>query len=183
MGPKITVDSATLMNKAFEVIEAHWLFGVPWDDIEVVVHPESIIHSMVEFVDGSVKAQMSVPDMRLPIQYALFYPHRVRNDAVEKFDPLSTGSLNFRPLNAERYPCFRLGLEVGMRGGTWPAALCGADDVAVEMFLSGRIGFSEIPTVIEEALKDHSPVMDPTADDTLAAAEWARAQVRALVGG
>ena len=183
MGPKITVDSATLMNKAFEVIEAHWLFGVPWDDIEVVVHPESIIHSMVEFVDGSVKAQMSVPDMRLPIQYALFYPQRVRNDAVEKFDPLSTGSLNFRPLNEERYPCFRLGLEVGMRGGTWPAALCGADDVAVEMFLSGRIGFSEIPTVIEETLKDHSPVMDPTADDTLAAAEWARAQVRALVGG
>ena len=106
MGPKITVDSATMMNKAFEVIEAHWLFDVPWENIEVVIHPQSIIHSMVEFVDGSVKAQISPPDMRLPIQYALFYPDRVYNKNIRKFDPVATGALTFEPWDEERYPCF-----------------------------------------------------------------------------
>ena len=183
MGPKITVDSATLMNKAFEVIEAHWLFGVPWEDIEVVVHPESIIHSMVEFVDGSVKAHMSPPDMRLPIHYALFYPDRVRNESVARFDPVATGALTFEALNPERYPCFQLGLDVAMRGGTWPAALCGADEMAVELFLSRRIGFAEIPSVIGEALEGHQPVMDPAPDNILAAAAWARSRVSELVEG
>ena len=183
MGPKITVDSATLMNKAFEVIEAHWLFGVPWEDIEVVVHPESIIHSMVEFVDGSVKAHMSPPDMRLPIHYALFYPDRVRNESVARFDPVATGALTFEALNPERYPCFQLGLDVAMRGGTWPAALCGADEMAVELFLSRRIGFAEIPSVIGEALEGHQPVMDPAPDNILAAAAWARGRVSELVEG
>ena len=183
MGPKITVDSATLMNKAFEVIEAHWLFGVPWDDIEVVIHPQSTIHSMVEFVDGSVKAHISPPDMHLPIHYALFYPERVRNDSIPRFDPLETRALTFEPLDRERYPCFELGLTVAKRGGTWPAALCGADDMAVELFLARRIGFLEIAPMILEALQGHRSVADPSAQDILSAAAWARDRVRGLVKG
>jgi 1-deoxy-D-xylulose-5-phosphate reductoisomerase len=182
MGPKITVDSATLMNKAFEVIEAHYLFGVPWEQIDVVIHPQSMIHSMVEFVDGSVKAQMSPPDMRLPIQYALFYPDRTSNDVVARFDPVATGSLTFEELVPERYPCFSLALDVAKRGGTWPAALCGADDIAVEAFLDGRISFVEIPTVIGEALVGHQSVSDPSPTDSLAAAAWGRARVTDLAG-
>jgi len=183
MGPKITVDSATLMNKAFEVIEAHYLFDVPWDDIQVVIHPQSYIHSMVEFIDGSVKAQISPPDMRLPIQYALFYPDRVFNESIARFDPVGTGALTFDEMNSERYPCFQLALDVARREGTWPAALCGADEMAVELFLSGRIGFLEIPTVIEEALSAHAPVMDPLPGDALAASRWASKQVLRLVEG
>jgi 1-deoxy-D-xylulose-5-phosphate reductoisomerase len=179
MGPKITVDSATLMNKAFEVIEARWLFGVPWENIEVVIHPQSMIHSMVEFVDGSVKAQISPPDMRLPIQYALFYPERLHNSAVERFDPVKTGALTFEALVPERYPCFELALEYGRRGGTWPAALCGADDMAVQLFLDRRIGFLDIPVVIQEALEAHKPTMEPSVDEITAAAAWARERVLA----
>lgn len=181
MGAKITVDSATMMNKAFEVIEAHWLFGVPWEDIEVVIHPQSMIHSMVEFVDGSVKAQISPPDMRLPIQYALFYPRRLRNPNIKPFNPVATGTLSFEMLDAERYPCFYLALEVARRGGTWPAALCGADDAAVEMFLAGKIGFMEIPTVISEALRGHVNIETPTLQDTLDAAESARRRAAGIV--
>ena len=183
MGPKITVDSATLMNKAFEVIEAHWLFDVPWDNIEVVVHPQSIIHSMVEFVDGSVKAQISPPDMRLPIQYALFHPDRVYNDSIEKFDPVKTGALTFEAWEAERYPCFQMALDIGRRDGTWPAALCGADEMAVELFLSGRIGFLEIATVVQEALKEHKNVSEPTLEDIVKAAVLARERAAGLVNG
>ena len=181
MGPKITIDSATLMNKAFEVVEAHYLFDVPWENIEVVIHPQSIIHSMVEFVDGSVKAQISPPDMRLPIQYALFYPERVPNQTISRFDPVATGALTFEPWDPERYPCFQLALEIAMRGGTWPAALCGADEMAVELFLTRKIGFLEIGTVIAEALKDHQSLSEPSAEDVLAAASWARERVSSLV--
>ena len=182
MGPKITIDSATLMNKAFEVIEAHYMFDVPWEDIEVVIHPQSIIHSMVEFVDGSVKAHLSIPDMRLPIQYALLYPDRLPNDGIRRFDPVSAGQLTFRPLDAERYPCFELALEVAARGGTWPAALTGADDAAVELFLDRRIGFLDIDTVISDALESHQPVHDPSAEQITAAAAWARTRVREVAG-
>ena len=181
MGAKITVDSATMMNKAFEVIEAHWLFGVPWEKIDVVVHPQSIIHSMVEFVDGSVKAQMSPPDMRLPIQYALFYPDRVYNESIRKFDPVATGALTFEHLNPERYPCFNIALDIARRGGTWPAALSGADDMAVEMFLAGRIGFMDIGPVIQEALKGHLSVEEPTLNDVLEAAAKAKERVNGVV--
>ena len=181
MGPKITVDSATMMNKAFEVIEAHWLFDVPWDKIEVVIHPQSLIHSMVEFVDGSVKAQISPPDMRLPIQYAMFYPERVYNESISKFDPVATGALTFDPWEAERYPCFDLALEIARRGGTWPAALCGADEMAVQQFLSGRMGYLEIGPVIQEALKEHQSIEEPSLPDVLAAAEWARKRVNRVV--
>ena len=181
MGPKITVDSATLMNKAFEVIEAHWLFDVPWENIEVVIHPQSIIHSMVEFVDGSVKAQISPPDMRLPIQYGLFYPDRVPNGSIARFDPVSTGELTFKRLDMERYPDFVMALDIAKRGGTWPAALCGADDGAVELFLAGRIGFLDIGTVISEALEGHEAKMEPSPEDLLGAAVWARNRVTELV--
>ena len=183
MGPKITVDSATLMNKAFEVIEAHWLFEVPWENIEVVVHPQSIIHSMVEFVDGSVKAQISPPDMRLPIQYALFYPERVRNENIRSFDPIATGALTFEAWEPERYPCFLMAIEIAKRGGTWPAALCGADEMAVHKFLSGRMGFLEIGQVIQEALNGHQSIHDPTLDEILTAATWGRERVEELVEG
>ena len=183
MGPKITVDSATLMNKAFEVIEAHWLFGVPWENIEVVIHHQSMIHSMVEFVDGSVKAQISPPDMRLPIQYALLYPERLENLDVKRFDPVGTGALTFEKLAPERYPCFELALEYGRRSGTWPAVLCGADDMAVELFLGRRIGFLDIPVVIRETLEDHRPTMEPSVDQIASAAAWARHTVLASVGG
>ena len=182
MGAKITVDSATMMNKAFEVIEAHWLFGVPWEDIDVVIHPQSMIHSMVEFVDGSVKAQISPPDMRLPIQYALFYPRRLHNAAIKSFNPVATGTLSFEPLDADRYPCFHLALEVAQRGGTWPAALCGADDAAVELFLAGKIGFMEIKEVIAEALRDHRSIEQPTLQDALAAAATTRTRAAGIVG-
>ena len=120
MGQKITIDSATLMNKAFEVIESHWLFGVPWERIEVVVHPQSTIHSMVEFADGSVKAQMGPPDMRLPIQYALFYPQRLPNSMIPRLDTTISQSSTFDPLEPERYPCFSLAIEAGPEGRHLP---------------------------------------------------------------
>ena len=183
MGPRITVDSATLMNKAFEVVEAHWLFGVPWENIEVVIHPQSIIHSMVEFVDGSVKAQIGSPDMRLPIQYALLYPDRAYNANIARFDPIATGALTFEPLSPERYPCFQLALDVAKRGGTWPAALCGADEMAVELFLSRRISFPDIATVIGEALDAHKPLMEPSPEQVMSAASWAKSRVVSLVEG
>jgi 1-deoxy-D-xylulose-5-phosphate reductoisomerase len=183
MGAKITIDSATMMNKAFEVIEARWLFNVPWDDIEIVIHPQSIIHSMVEFVDGSVKAQLSPPDMRLPIQYALFYPDRVYNESIRQFDAVATGALNFEAYEAERYPCFDLAIELARREGTWPAALCGANDVAVDLFLSGKIGFQEISTLILQALKDHQSIEEPTLEETMSAAHWAREKVSQIVEG
>ena len=182
MGPKITIDSATLMNKALEVIEAHHLFGVPWEKIEVVIHPQSIIHSMVEFDDGSVKAQISPPNMVLPIQYALLYPDRVYNESIARFDPVSTGGLTFEPWEAERYPLFQMAVEVGRRGGTWPAALCGADEKAVEMFLAGRIGFLDIGRVIEAVLDDHQNVPEPSLDQILAAAQWAMNRAEEDVG-
>ena len=182
MGPKITVDSATLMNKALEVIEAHYLFGVPWERIEVVIHPQSVIHSMVEFEDGSVKAQISPPDMALPIQYALFHPDRVYNENIARFDPVATRGLTFEPWEADRYPLFKTALDVGRRGGTWVAALCGADDKAVEMFLSGRIGFLDIGPVIEGVLEVHESVPEPTLDQITAAARWARDRAGEIAG-
>ena len=177
MGPKITVDSATLMNKALEVIEARWLFDMDWDDIEVVIHPQSLIHSMVEFVDGSVKAQISPPDMRLPIQYSMLYPKRVPNAAIRKFDAVAAGEMTFKPLDPSRYPCFELAIDVAKRGGTWPAVLNGADEMAVAAFLDGRIKFTDIPVVIERALQDFTPVGDPTIADIIAASSWGKERV------
>ena len=182
MGPKITVDSATLMNKALEVIEARWLFDMEWDDIEVVIHPQSLIHSMVEFVDGSVKAQISPPDMRLPLQYSMLYPKRAPNAAIQRFDAIAAGELTFKPLNPGRYPCFQLAIDFAKRGGTWPAVLNGADEMAVETFLDGHIKFTDIPVVIERALQEFTSVDDPTIDDIIEASTWGKERVAQIAG-
>ena len=181
MGDKITVDSATLMNKAFEVIEAHYLFDIPWEDIEVVLHPESLVHSMVEFIDGSIKAEISKPDMRMPIQYSLLYPFRKFNPEISRVDLIDVGKLSFEKLDLNRYPCFVLGIEYGKRGDTWPAVLSGADQMAVELFLSGKIKYTEIDTVIKNATKRHVSVPSPNVHQALEAANWAKKQVEDLV--
>ena len=178
MGRKITIDSATLMNKGFEVIESRWLFDLPWERIDVVVHHQSIIHAMVEFADGSTKAQLSPPDMRMPIQHALLYPERAENDALPRFNPAQTGALTFELMDEAKYPCFRLATEAGRRGMTYPAALSAADEVAVEMFLGGAIGFTDIPAVVEWTLSRHDATSSPGLDDVLAADEWARRTAR-----
>ena len=182
MGKKITVDSATLMNKAFEVIEVHHLFRVPWEKIEVVIHPESIVHSMVEFADGSVKAQLSPPDMHLPIQYAMFYPRRIANEALSRLDTASPTALNFEPLNPKRYPCFSLALEIAKRGGTYPTVLCTADEMAVELFLEGKIRFTDICRIVEQVVARHQPPSEATLEAILAADAWARELTLAQAG-
>jgi 1-deoxy-D-xylulose-5-phosphate reductoisomerase len=181
MGKKITIDSATMMNKAFEVIESHWLFNVPWDKIEVVVHPQSTIHSMVEFADGSVKAQLGPPNMRLPIQYALFYPNRLPNDLIPKLETDITHSLEFQPLDQGRYPCFHLALEAAQRGGTFPAVLSAADEVAVNAFLEGKIRFTGIYQVVEKVLSEHQPQPGEDVEELLEADSWATRRAASIV--
>lgn len=175
MGQKITVDSATLLNKGLECIEARWLFDVPLDCIDVLLHRESIVHSLVEFRDGSVKAQLGVPDMRLPIQCALTYPERVPGTAVPRLDLRHIGALSFGTPDMQRYPCLSLALEAGRRAGTFPAVLCAADEVAIQHFLAGHLRFTDIARVIEDALAAHPGTADPTLDDILAADASARA--------
>ena len=152
MGRKITVDSATLANKALEVIEAHFLFGIPYDQIEVVVHPQSIVHSMVEFVDGSVLAQMGVPSMELPVLYALTHPERVEDAGVPRFDPVAASPLTFEPVRLVDFPALRLGLEAGRAGGAAPAVFNAANEQAVALFLEERMTFSQIGDTIAAAL-------------------------------
>ncbi|MBI4218613.1 MAG: 1-deoxy-D-xylulose-5-phosphate reductoisomerase [Chloroflexi bacterium] len=183
MGRKITIDSATLANKAFEVIEAHYLFDVPYENIEVVIHRQSIVHSMVEFDDGCVKAQIGPPDMRYPIQVALFHPERLPNPRLPRFDAGAVGSLTFEPLDPARYPCFALVLQYGKMGGTWPAALAGADEAAVDMFLGGAVNFTSIPRIIQSTLAAHKPVEDPNLDEVIEASEWASSYARSLARG
>ena len=183
MGKKITIDSSTLMNKAFEVIETHWLFEVPWERIEVVVHPQSTIHSMVEFADGSVKAQMGPPDMRLPIQYALFYPKRLPNTMIPRLDTTESHSFTFDPMEPGRFPCFDLAIEAGKKGGTHPAVLSAADEVAVQAFLDRKIGFMDIPKVIEKVLSEHKSLPGEKAEHFLAADRWATERTTELTSG
>ncbi len=173
MGQKITIDSATLMNKAFEVIESRWLFGMPYEQISVVIHRQSIIHSMVEFADGSVKAQLGPADMRYPIQYALFYPDRRANPTLPAFDPLKPGTLTFEALRPSLYPCFQLALTYAARGGTWPAVLTGADEAAVGLFLAGKIRFNGMPDIVAATLAKHTPNMSPGLEDVIQACAWA----------
>ena len=177
MGPKITIDSATLMNKALEIIEAHHLFGLGLHEIQVVIHPESTVHSLVEFVDGSVIAQLSPPDMRMPIQYALTYPER-RPAPWPRLDLAMLGRLEFETPDLGRFPALALGFEVIRRGGTAGAALAGADEVAVAAFLGRRIKFTDIVPVVEHVLAAHPWTAHPTLEDILAADTWAREEAK-----
>lgn len=182
MGPKITVDSANLMNKGLEVIEAHWLFNVPLDRIEVVLHPQSIVHSLVTFNDGSTKAQLGLPDMRLPIQYAFSHPERWEN-SLPRLDLAACGQLSFAQVDMDRYPALALALEAGRAGGTCPVVLLAADEVAVEGFLEGRLRFTEIPLVVERSLEAHSSCRSPDLEDILEADRSAREFAVSVVSG
>ena len=174
MGRKITVDSATLLNKGMEMIEARWLFDIPLDRIDVLMHRESIVHSLVQFADGSVKAQLGVPDMRLPIQCSLTYPDRLPVQRSQTLDLGAIGTLHFAEPNFDRLPCLRLAIDAGKRGGTYPAVMAAADETAVEQFLGGRIGFMDIPRVIEATLNAHNGTASPDLPAILDADRWAR---------
>jgi 1-deoxy-D-xylulose-5-phosphate reductoisomerase len=176
MGPKITVDSATLMNKALEIIEARWLFDLSADQIGVMIHPQSIVHSMVEYKDGSVIAQLSPPDMKLPIQYALTWPHRCESVA-EKLDWSRAMELQFEPPDFERFGALRLGLEVARRGGTAGAVLNGANEAAVAAFLSAQLAFHEIVPAVDSVLQNHNFDPDPTLEEVFELDRWARQEV------
>ena len=174
MGSKITIDSSTLINKALEVAESHWLINIEWEKIEILMHPQSIIHSMVEFNDGSIKAQMSHPDMRLPIQYALLQEKRQINPNLKRLDLKKINQLNFEQLDKNKYPCFELSLETLKLGHTWPAVLCGIDETAVELFLKNKIQFNQILTLIEKALSIHRPKQNPDIQQILDSFNWAK---------
>ncbi|MGO9108546.1 MAG: 1-deoxy-D-xylulose-5-phosphate reductoisomerase [Thermoguttaceae bacterium] len=176
MGPKVTIDSATLMNKALEIIEARWLFNIPSQQIEVMIHPQSIVHSMVEFVDGSVIAQLSPPDMKLPIQYALTWPSRCHGVA-SRVDWRQAMHLDFEPPDFQRFGALELGLEVARMGGTSGAVLNGANEAAVAAFLCGRLGFDQIVPVCRDILRNHNYEPTPTLADVLAMDRWARKEV------
>ena len=180
MGRKISVDSATLANKALEVIEAHFLFGLPYDRIEVVVHPQSIIHSFVEFVDGSVIAQMSIPSMELPVLYALTHPERVVDTGVPAFDPVSSSPMTFESVAQDQFPALRLGIAAGRHGGAAPAVFNAANECAVARFLAGKIGFADIPRAIESSLAKLSDLPSGTRDDLLSADARARRHVEEM---
>lgn len=177
MGKKITIDSATLMNKGLEVIEARWLFDVKLDKIDVTVHPQSIVHSMVEYIDGSVIAQMGVSDMRIPIQYALTYPKRKKN-SLDSLDFVSIGNLNFERPDTKTFRCLSLAMEALKIGGTMPSVLNASNEVVVQWFLDGKIGFMEIPKFIEDIMEKHNNILDPTIEDILESDRWARELLR-----
>jgi 1-deoxy-D-xylulose-5-phosphate reductoisomerase len=183
MGKKVTIDSATLMNKGLEVIEAHWMFGIPFEKISVLVHPQSIVHSIVEFADGSSKAQLGCPDMRLPIQYALTYPERLPNPSLPKINWSLVSHLDFQEPDIMAFPCLNLAVEAGKKGGTYPVVLCAVDEVAIELFLDGKIRFTDIPALIQNVLDEHQPTPHPTVEAITATDAWARNRVRRLVFG
>jgi 1-deoxy-D-xylulose-5-phosphate reductoisomerase len=180
MGPKVTIDSATLMNKALELIEAHWLFKVPVDRIELMIHPQSIVHSLVEFVDGSVIAQMGNPDMRSPIQYALTWPDRLES-RVPRLSLTDIGTLHFDKPDARRFPAVALGYEAARKGGTAATALNAANEVAVQAFLDGRIRFPDITTIVATVMCEHRFLGQPTLEDILRTDSAARASADELV--
>lgn len=176
MGAKITIDSATLMNKGLEIIEAHWLFGVPADRVQVVLHPQSIVHALVEMKDGSVLAQMGLPDMRLPIQYALLYPERM-DTALPRLDLTKVGSLTFAEPDPQRYPALQVARDALAAGGTMPAAMNAANEVAVARFLKGEIGFTDIVRCVRDVMDKHQPC-SPTLEAVQQVDSWAREQAR-----
>lgn len=181
MGPKITIDSATLMNKGLEVIEAHWLFDVDYDAIEVLVHPQSIIHGMARLTDGTVMASMGVTDMRMPIQYALTYPER-RGMDLPRLDLAATGNLIFEAPDFDRFPALGIAYEAGRAGGTAPCVMNAANEVAVNAFLRDAIGYFDIVRTVRRVLEAHETAAHPDLDDILAADAWARAEATAVMG-
>ena len=180
MGQKITIDSATLMNKALEIIEAKWLFNLDSTQIDVIIHPESIVHSLVEFCDGSVIAQMGLPDMKVPIQYALTYPYR-ENGNVESLDLAKLGILNFRKPDMDKFPALRLGYEVVEKGGTMGATLNAANEIAVQAFLERKIKFTDITKTVEHVMKKHNYIKDPDFEDIMHADEYARKETKKCI--
>ena len=182
MGRKITVDSATLANKALEVIEAHFLFDLPYDRIEVVVHPQSVVHSFVEFVDGSVLAQLGVPSMELPVLYALSYPDRAADTGVPPFDPVELSPLTFERVRAPDFPALELGIRAGRAGGAAPAVFNAANEQAVAFFLGGTIRFGDIPRAIESALGELASAPGGSREAILDADAAARHHVQELFG-
>lgn len=181
MGAKITIDSATMMNKGLEVIEAHWLFSMDYDKIDVLLHKESIIHSMIEFHDSSVMAQLGTPDMRVPIQYALTYPDRLPLASSKRLNLAEVGKLHFKEMDFARYHCLQLAFDAGRLGGSMPAVLNAANEIAVAAFLDGKISFLQIEDCIEKAMTNHKNMQLPTLEDIQAADEEARSFVHAIV--
>ncbi len=180
MGRKITIDSASMMNKGLEIIEAKWLFGLDIDRIDVLVHPQSVIHSMVEFIDGSIMAQLGIPDMRIPIAYALSFPSRMPNHGVS-LDFLKATPLEFFQPDPDRFPCLKLATDAGRAGGTLPVVLNGANEAAVEAFLQGKIRFSQLPVVISEALSRHCWLSAPGLEEILEADRWSRREADNII--
>lgn len=179
MGAKITIDSATLMNKGLEVIEAHWLFDMPAEKIGVVVHPQSIIHSMVEYIDGCVMAQLGAPDMRAPIAYAIAWPERCES-GIKKLDLTEIATLTFEQPDMDRFPALRLAFEALKAGQTCPAVLNAANEIAVAAFLEKKIGFTDIPAIVDKTLQAHTPVTPSGLDEYLEADRWAREKAREM---
>jgi len=173
MGKKVTIDSATLMNKGLEVIEAKWFFNIPVNKIEIVIHPQSYVHSMVQFIDGTILAQISEHDMKIPIQYALFYPNRTINN-FSRLELTKIGQLTFKKPNFNKFPCIKLAYQALEIGGTMPAVLNGANEIAVNAFLNSQISFSAIPLIIQNTMKEHKPKYNPNISDILDADYWAR---------
>jgi 1-deoxy-D-xylulose-5-phosphate reductoisomerase len=182
MGKKITIDSASLMNKGLEVIEAHWLFNIPVDKIVVQIHPQSVVHSMVEYVDGSIVAQMGIADMRIPIAYALSFPRRL-NLNLPPLDLPLTGGLTFFEPDTERFPCLPLAYQSIEVGETMPAILNAANEIAVNAFLEGSIKFTQVPLLLQQVMGEHQVKEVHTIEDVLRADHWARERARALIEG
>ena len=182
MGPKVTIDSATLFNKGLEAIEARWLFDIPLDRVDVLQHRESVVHSMVTYRDGSVKAQLGEPDMRLPIQVALAYPDRAPAQPAPPMDLAARGALHFGEVDRERFPALDIALEAGRREDTSAAAVSGADESAVAHFLAGRCQFTDIAQLLRSSLETHDGVADPQLEDLLAAEAWGRRYVDEMIG-
>ncbi len=182
MGKKVTIDSATLMNKGLEIIEARWLFDVDFEDIHVLIHPQSVVHSLVEYVDGSVIAQLSIPDMKIPIAYALSFPERTlyEGSTLNLFD---VSPLEFFPPDLDKFPNIKLAYGAGREGGTMPAVLNAANEVAVQAFVDGKIRFPQMTTIVEEALSRHQIVEQQTTENILAADRWARDMSHEIIGG
>jgi 1-deoxy-D-xylulose-5-phosphate reductoisomerase len=183
MGGKITIDSATLMNKALEVIEAHHLYSMPFERIQAVIHPQSIIHSLVEFADSSIIAQVGLPDMRLPIQYALSYPRRLPNPNLKRLNVANCQDLTFREIDEEFYPCFTIGVNAGKTGGTAPAVMNAANEVAMTAFLDKKIKFLQISQIVDSVVKAHSVERNPSLRDVLNADACARNNAQKLISG